>query len=152
MALSSSNNQQTTGMLLADHHKIALLLPDRSYTYAQLLSMARAYGQLIPEGTERVLIFSENRPKWIHAFYGAWGKGCTVVPVDFQATAEEVAFIARDCRPRFFSAPRNANRSLRTSWQAWIMRHSFWSLKNSRPWSCRRASRLPLPIPRPQPS
>ena len=35
-------------------------------------------------------------------FTVAWGKGCTVVPVDFQATAEEVAFIARDCRPQVF--------------------------------------------------
>jgi long-chain acyl-CoA synthetase len=29
MALSSSSSQQTTGMLLADHHKTALILPDR---------------------------------------------------------------------------------------------------------------------------
>ncbi len=89
-------------MLLADHHKTALILPDHSYTYAQLLAMAHAYGQLIPDGTQRVLIFSENRPEWIHAFYGGWCKGCTVVPVDFQATAEEVTFIARDCRPQVF--------------------------------------------------
>jgi hypothetical protein len=38
MALSSSNNQQATGMLLADHHKTALILPDRSCTYTQLLA------------------------------------------------------------------------------------------------------------------
>jgi long-chain acyl-CoA synthetase len=106
MALSSSNTQQATGMLLADHHKTALILPDRSCTYTQLLAQARAYARLIPEGTERVLLFSENRAEWIHAFYGAWSKGCTVVPVDFQATAEEVVFIARDCRPQVFFCSR----------------------------------------------
>ena len=89
-------------MLLADHNKTALILPDRSYSYTELLAMARAYAHHIPDGTQRVLIFSENRPAWIHAFYAAWSKGCTVVPVDFQATAEEVAFIARDCRPQVF--------------------------------------------------
>lgn len=97
-------------MLLADHNKTALILPDRSLTYAQLLAGARGYAQLLPQGTERVLLFSENRAEWVHAFYGAWCHGSTVVPVDFQATAEEVAFIARDCRPQvlFCSQDRKA--------------------------------------------
>ena len=87
-------------MLLADHHKTALILPDRSYTYADLLGLARAHARHLPEGTARVLLFSENRPEWVFAFYAAWSAGCTVVPVDFQATAAEVAFIAGDCRPQ----------------------------------------------------
>jgi long-subunit acyl-CoA synthetase (AMP-forming) len=57
-----------------------------------------------------VLIFSENRAEWIHAFYGAWSKGCTVVPVDFQATAEEVVSLPGTVGPRSFSAHGNANR------------------------------------------
>jgi len=93
-------------MLLADHHKTALILPDRSYTYTQLLTMARSCARSIPDGTERVLIFSENRPEWVQAFYAAWSAGCTVVPVDFQATAEEVAFIAWDCRPQVLFCSR----------------------------------------------
>ncbi|WP_310601486.1 AMP-binding protein [Desulfobulbus sp.] len=88
-------------MLLTDHRKTALILPDRSLTYADLLGRARAMAQLIPAGTERVLIFSENRAEWIVALYAAWSAGCTVVPVDFQATAGELGFIVRDCRPRF---------------------------------------------------
>ncbi|MCL1980797.1 MAG: AMP-binding protein [Proteobacteria bacterium] len=89
-------------MLLTDHRKIALILPDRSFTYADLLGQARAMARLIPAGTKRVLIFSENRVEWVIAFYAAWSSGCTVVPVDYQATAEEVGFIVRDCGPRFF--------------------------------------------------
>jgi long-chain acyl-CoA synthetase len=87
-------------MLLADHQKTALILPDRSFSYAQLLSAARAYARHIPPGTERVLLFAENRVEWVQALYGAWSVGCAVVPVDFQATVEEVAFIVRDCRPQ----------------------------------------------------
>ncbi len=96
--------------LLTDHRKAALILPDQTLSYAQLLSRAVGYGGLIPEETERVLIFSENRAEWLYAFYAAWGSGCTVVPVDYQATAEEVAFILRDCRPTvlFCSLERKA--------------------------------------------
>ncbi|MCL2791192.1 MAG: AMP-binding protein [Desulfobulbus sp.] len=89
-------------MLLNDHRKTALILPDRLCTYADLLHHARTMARLIPAGTERVLIFSENRAEWVVAFYAAWSAGCTVVPVDFQSTAEEVGFIVRDCRPQFF--------------------------------------------------
>lgn len=84
---------------LADHHKPALILPDQTLSYAQLLTMAHGYGCLIPEECERVLIFSENRPEWVYAFYATWSSGATVVPVDYQATVEEVAFILADCRP-----------------------------------------------------
>ncbi|MDD2466463.1 MAG: AMP-binding protein [Desulfobulbus sp.] len=85
--------------LLADHRKPALILPNQTISYAQLLNAAHGYGCLIPEETDRVLIFSENRPEWIYAFYAGWNSGCTVVPVDYQATADEVAFILIDCRP-----------------------------------------------------
>jgi long-chain acyl-CoA synthetase len=89
-------------MLLADHHKAALILPSATLTYAQLLAAAHNYAHLFAEGTERVLIFSENRPEWIYAFYGAWCNRSTVVPVDYLATTDEVAFIVRDCRPQVF--------------------------------------------------
>ncbi|MGD9949847.1 MAG: AMP-binding protein [Desulfobulbus sp.] len=85
--------------LLADHHKSALVLPEQTLSYGQLLSMAHGYEALIPEESERVLIFSENRPEWISAFYAAWDSDCTVVPVDYQATVDEVFFILNDCRP-----------------------------------------------------
>lgn len=102
MAVTPSPNRQATAMLLADHRKNALILPERSYTYTQMLAAAHAYARLIPEDTERVLLFSENRPEWVHALYAAWGAGCTAVPVDFQSTVDEVAFIVQDCRPQVF--------------------------------------------------
>jgi len=89
-------------MLLADHHKAALVLPDRSITFAQLLAAAHSYARLLPEGTERVLIFSENRAEWVYAFYAAWCNRSTVVPVDYLSTTAEVTFIAKDCRPQVF--------------------------------------------------
>lgn len=87
-------------MLLRDHQKNALILPDSTLTYAQLLQAAHGYAAFIPDGAERVLICSENRTEWVCAFYAAWSKGCIVVPVDFQSTAGEIAFIAGDCLPQ----------------------------------------------------
>lgn len=89
-------------MLLADHHKVALILPGISFTYAQLLAAAHSYARLFAAGTKRVLIFSENRPEWLYAFYAAWCNRSTVVPVDHQATIEEITFIIRDCQPLVF--------------------------------------------------
>ncbi len=85
--------------LLADHHKPALVLAETSLSYRQLLRMSHGYGGMIAEETQRVMIFSENRPEWIFALYAAWSSGCTVVPVDYQSTPEELAYIIRDCRP-----------------------------------------------------
>ena len=86
-------------MLLTDHNKTALILPDRTITYSQLLDDAARLAASISGTPERVLIFSENRLEWIAAFYAAWMQNCTVVPVDYLSTQDEVEYIARDCRP-----------------------------------------------------
>ncbi len=47
----------------------------------------------------RAAIFMENRPEWIYAFYSVWSHKGIAVPIDYLATADEVAFILGDCRP-----------------------------------------------------
>ncbi len=89
-------------MLLTDHSKTAIIFPDRDISYAQLLGSARALSGVIPKGTQRVLIFSENRLEWLVAFYAAWAQGSTVVPVDYMSTEGELKHIAGDCRPEVF--------------------------------------------------
>jgi long-chain acyl-CoA synthetase len=89
-------------MFLVDHNKTALILPDRTLTYAQLLTAVHGFATLFPTETQRVLIFSENRPEWVYTFYAAWHNQSTVVPVDYLSTAEEIAFIIKDCRPEVF--------------------------------------------------
>jgi len=51
------------------------------------------------EPEERIVIFSENRPEWICAFYSIWQKQCIPVPIDFLASADDVAFTLADCSP-----------------------------------------------------
>ena len=113
-------------MLLADHNKTALILPDRSYSYAELLAMAHAYAHHIPDGTERVLIFSENRPAWIHAFYGSLvARDARLCRSISRPQPKRLPSLPGIAGPRSFSAPRTANRLSRKSWQCWTMRRNF---------------------------
>lgn len=69
-------------------------------TYAQFFGKIHHFAGLYHvEPGAHVVIFSENRPSWIYAFYAAWKKGAVVVPVDYMATAAEVAYILGDCDP-----------------------------------------------------
>jgi long-chain acyl-CoA synthetase len=61
------------------------------YAYAQVGLAARHFaarlaGQNIRKG-DKVIIWSENRPEWITAFWGCVLAGVIVVPIDFRASA-----------------------------------------------------------------
>lgn len=64
------------------------------YTYGQLRDRAmRASLYLAACGIEagdRVVLLSENRPEWAMAYFGVIRAGATVVPVDAEASLEEV--------------------------------------------------------------
>ncbi|MFW6370369.1 MAG: AMP-binding protein, partial [Bacteroidota bacterium] len=47
----------------------------------------------------RVVVFMENRPEWVYAFYSVWKNQGIAVPIDYLATSDEVAFIISDCQP-----------------------------------------------------
>ncbi|PIE36170.1 long-chain fatty acid--CoA ligase [candidate division KSB3 bacterium] len=86
-------------MFLHDHDKPALIWEDRSISYAELRHRVCDYATLFSEHAQKVAIYSENRLEWAYAFYAAWKNSCIAVPIDFMATAEEVAYILEDCRP-----------------------------------------------------
>lgn len=70
----------------------------RSWTYADTARGARAFARLLAAGgiarSERIILWSENRPEWIAAFWGAILAGVVVVPVDYRSSAEFVRRIA----------------------------------------------------------
>src|SRR5262245_3305986 len=49
---------------------------------------------------DRVLIWGENRPEWVIAFWGCMARGATVVPVDFRFSIDLVLRICRESQPR----------------------------------------------------
>ncbi|WP_456418974.1 AMP-dependent synthetase/ligase [Thermovibrio sp.] len=65
----------------------------------QLISVQEALKNLSTE--DRVVIFMENRPEWISAFYATLFKGGIAVPVDYLLSSEELFNIFKDSQPRY---------------------------------------------------
>jgi long-chain acyl-CoA synthetase len=86
-------------MFLSNHNKTAMILKDQNLSYKQLLSNVASFSTLINDKASKVAIFFENRFEWVYAFYSAWLKNATVVPIDFMSSAEDVNFILNDCKP-----------------------------------------------------
>lgn len=87
-------------VLIAPGSGTAIIWQDATISYSELLKQAAHYASLFPaESTDKIAIFSENRPEWTYALYAGWKNDTTVVPIDFMATADEVAYMLNDCRP-----------------------------------------------------
>jgi long-chain acyl-CoA synthetase len=100
-------------MFLEPHNKIALIAEEKQLSYGDLIQQILAYSQLLPvEKEDRIIIFSENRPEWVFAFYGIWQKKAIPVPVDFMASAEDVSYIINDCSPRYIFYSKTCEKTL----------------------------------------
>ncbi len=93
-------------MFLRNFDKTALKWKDSEISYADLLKEVSFFATLFPDTTDRVVIFSENRPEWIAGFYAAWKNNCTVIPIDYLSTVEEVSYIVQDSLPEVFFCSR----------------------------------------------
>lgn len=88
--------------------KIAITYKKRRITYRELIGSALSFADLLAnKKIDKIAIFSENIPEWIMAFYAAWHHDITVVPIDFMANAEDVAYILNDCQPEFIFHSKN---------------------------------------------
>jgi long-chain acyl-CoA synthetase len=71
----------------------------RSHSYAEVGRAARGFAsRLASAGVhkgDKVVFWSENRPEWIVAFWGCLLVGVVVVPIDYRASPEFMARIAR---------------------------------------------------------
>jgi long-chain acyl-CoA synthetase len=87
-------------MLKNSGQNIAVTYRSEKLTYEQLFGKIDHFANLYEIARGRhVVIFSENRPAWVYAFYSVWKKGGVVIPVDYMATAAEVAYILSDSEP-----------------------------------------------------
>lgn len=63
-----------------------------SYTYADVAGAARAFARRLEAAGlakgDKVLVWGENRPEWIVAFWGCVLRGVVVVPIDFRASSD----------------------------------------------------------------
>ncbi len=94
--------------LLKQSTKKAVVYKDKEYSFNEVLYYSEQYAKLfrtIAEPT-KVIIFSENCPEWIFAFFGVIRNKAIVIPVDVQSSAKELAYIINDCCPELiFTSP-----------------------------------------------
>src|SRR6186713_1195779 len=65
----------------------------RELRAAALTFAARLRAAGVPSGSA-VVIWSENRPEWIAALWGALHEGVVVVPIDYRTSAEFLKAVA----------------------------------------------------------
>jgi long-chain acyl-CoA synthetase len=80
--------------------KNAFITSQGNITYSDLLKQIQQFVRLFEgKGYQKAAIYAENSPAWIYAYYAALQNGCIAVPIDFLASAEDVAYIIDDCQP-----------------------------------------------------
>ncbi len=71
----------------------------RAYSYAEIARGARGFAADLHDAGARagdnVVFWSENRPEWIVAFWGCLLCGAVVVPIDYRASPDFLARVAR---------------------------------------------------------
>jgi long-chain acyl-CoA synthetase len=71
----------------------------RSYTYADIAAAARGFAARLQVAgirkSDKVVFWSENRPEWIVALWGCLLNGSIAVPIDYRASQEFLATVAR---------------------------------------------------------
>jgi long-chain acyl-CoA synthetase len=71
----------------------------RSWSYSEVAAAAEAFARtLTAHGIghdDKVVVWGENRPEWIVAFWGTVLRGAVVVPIDYRASPDFLAKVAR---------------------------------------------------------
>lgn len=68
--------------------------------YAQIGAFAAYLDRSGIKKGDRIVFWSENRPEWVSAFWGAVARGVHVVPVDYRSSIELVQRIHREVQAR----------------------------------------------------
>ena len=76
-----------------------------SWTYAELWSASRRVARLLQASGiakgDRVLLWGDNRPEWVAAFFGTLILGAIAVPIDAQSTEDFLALIQDATQPQY---------------------------------------------------
>lgn len=93
--------------------KTAIAYKDQLISYDELHQNIFSYATLLDgKKFDKIAIISENRPEWIMAFYAAWYHDITVVPIDFMASSDDIAYILDDCKPEYVFHSDNTEKAL----------------------------------------
>lgn len=87
-------------MLQTNGDKTAIAFGEQKISFTDLHLKIQTFSeQFNLKPGEHAVIFSENRPGWVVAFYAIWSRQGVAIPVDFMASVSEVAYILKDSSP-----------------------------------------------------
>ena len=92
-----------------------------TYTYAQTAEKAREFAAYLRQSGigagEKIIIYSENKPEWLFALWGAALAGVVAVPIDYRSSLEFVERIKNivDARLTYTGQPIHTNDERRTT-------------------------------------
>lgn len=80
--------------------KPAIITADGNISFPGMMQHIHHFAECAASGRgDRVVIFSENRPGWIYALYGAWLHESIVAPIDAGSTEGDIRYILTDSTP-----------------------------------------------------
>src|SRR5579863_8730992 len=73
-------------------------------TYRELYGQVGAFAAYLDHAGlhkgDRILIWAENRPEWVSAFWGSIARGVQVVPIDYRSSVDLVRRIQQEVHAR----------------------------------------------------
>lgn len=101
-------------MFIKSSDKPALLWQEKSVSYNELLKHINYYSTLYDSSsTAKVAIYSGNRFEWVYAFYSTWKNAAIVVPIDYLAQPDEIAYILNDCKPEVIFCSHDTSENMK---------------------------------------
>jgi long-chain acyl-CoA synthetase len=102
-----------------------------SHTYADVGRAARGFAERIHtlglRKGDHAIIWSENRPEWIVAFWGCLLVGVVVVPIDYRASPDFLAHVARIVSARLVLIGQDVPPLHGLDVPVWVLRDLDWS-------------------------
>jgi long-chain acyl-CoA synthetase len=101
-----------------------------TWTYAELGGAAHAFAARLRDARitagQAIAVWSENRPEWIAALWGALLEGVVVVPIDYRASAEFLSKVAAivDAKAILVGDAVDAN-AIPAQWRTWKLGELF---------------------------
>lgn len=87
-------------VLLQEYQVPAIVNRKHEVSYEEMLQRISLYSQAgFVKAGARSILFCENREGWIYAYFSIWHKAGIIVPVDEKSSAEDLAYIIKDCQP-----------------------------------------------------
>ena len=91
--------------------KTALIVADRVFSFRELDGLSSAVASsLVKLGVaagDRVTLYATNSWEWLVSYYGSLKTGAVINPINVMLTADEVAYITRDCGAKVLIGSRD---------------------------------------------